>query len=362
MQEEALRSFRWWVPPQGFVWVRKFALRLHEADGVTTPIYEVQLLEPEREASFAGDEELLLIPSGPPPSASWTEHFPLREYPGLFRETLDVGLTEAAIRGFANRFGLPTIGHKLVFPPWDHPRLKAIEEAEPAGALVYGDRLATLKETFREFHYAVRLWELWKEARQSESPELRRQLREQFDWNTERAIFPPDPDLPSRSRFQLTPADLSAVAQVGPDSAFEMTPVFLERIVIWNLENIPRRATSMPELSGAHQIIGEEVVVLPSSLRTALWHQFANAFLKDKEYRLCANGACKRRWFEVRSAHGAIFCSDACRHKVYRDRKNQARELKSGGKSLGDIAKTVGSDVETIRGWVRTKPRRAKEG
>ncbi len=361
MQEDALRSFRWWIPPQGFIWAKKTTPKLSPGDGDRNLTWEVQPLDPVPKG-LAQDDDLLLIPSGPPPSKNWTEYFPLAEYPGMFRATLDVSLTEAAIRGFANRFGLPTIGEESVVPPWEHPRLRAIEEAEQAGALVYGESLATLKETFREFHSAVRLWDRLVEARESESPELRRQLQEQFDWNPQRAIFPRDTDLPSRSWIELTPAGLSAVGRVGPDSALELSEAFLRRIVIRNLENIPRRAASMPERSDAYQIIGDEVVAMPSSLRTALWHQFANAFLQDKKYLRCANGACKREWFEVRSAHGAVFCSDACRHKDYRDRKNQARQLVARGTSIADIAKTLRSDTETVRGWIRQKPRRAKGG
>jgi predicted nucleic acid-binding Zn ribbon protein len=88
-------------------------------------------------------------------------------------------------------------------------------------------------------------------------------------------------------------------------------------------------------------------------LKTALWFQLAIAVARAKEFRACE--VCGKP-FEVSpevNRKDRVTCSDACRSRAYRRRKARAIELRAGGKKLREIAKAVGSDMKTIKGWLQ---------
>jgi hypothetical protein len=93
---------------------------------------------------------------------------------------------------------------------------------------------------------------------------------------------------------------------------------------------------------------GRQVLqILPSTLLSAMWLQFAQSIAGDKKHHLCP--VCGR-WFEVaptgvirsgksRSPDGPgrmnrVFCSDPCKSKDYRDRKSQAAKAKTTKKRI----------------------------
>jgi hypothetical protein len=92
--------------------------------------------------------------------------------------------------------------------------------------------------------------------------------------------------------------------------------------------------------------------VTPTNLLTALWFQLGHAVAENKRFRRCAK--CQK-WFEVtppvnrKSRH---YCSDACRSRAYRSRKDRARQMAATGKSVKKIAKDLDSTVETVKGWL----------
>ncbi|MFH1920114.1 MAG: helix-turn-helix domain-containing protein [Planctomycetota bacterium] len=90
-------------------------------------------------------------------------------------------------------------------------------------------------------------------------------------------------------------------------------------------------------------------------LLTALWCQFVLAVAENKQFRRCAT--CNRP-FEVSpevNRKDRTICSDACRAKAYRRRKASALKLREAGKNLREIAKEIGSDPQTIKGWLQEK-------
>lgn len=93
---------------------------------------------------------------------------------------------------------------------------------------------------------------------------------------------------------------------------------------------------------------------VPQSLIAAMWVQFAMAIEGNRDYQQCDQCG---GWFEVAAEkrEDARFCSNACRFKAYRGRQKEAQRLRAEGKSLGQIAALVGSDVRTVSGWVRAK-------
>jgi transposase-like protein len=95
--------------------------------------------------------------------------------------------------------------------------------------------------------------------------------------------------------------------------------------------------------------------IVPEGLIGALWLQFARAVERDSQFRQCAECGI---WFEL--ARGTartdkLYCSTPCRTKAYRKRQAEAARLHGEGRSIDDIARTLESDPETVRGWIERK-------
>jgi hypothetical protein len=94
--------------------------------------------------------------------------------------------------------------------------------------------------------------------------------------------------------------------------------------------------------------------VEPRSLLGALWAQFALAVIDEKSFRRCKTCL---RWFELApelARTNRNYCSEACRSKAYRGRKEWARELSAQGRTPEDIARELESEPETVRSWLTT--------
>jgi hypothetical protein len=83
-----------------------------------------------------------------------------------------------------------------------------------------------------------------------------------------------------------------------------------------------------------------------------MYLQLAHAILGGKKYQPCE--ACGR-WFELAPGLNRAdrqTCSDSCRVKLYRVRRQRARELHAKKWSLKRISKEIGSNVSTIKKWL----------
>lgn len=130
---------------------------------------------------------------------------------------------------------------------------------------------------------------------------------------------------------------------------------FLQQIINSNLKDELRTGVLTPLNMG--RVDGPlSLEVVPSSLHGALWLQAAQAACGEHEFRQC--GMCSR-WFtistEARRSH-SVYCQDSCKSKHYRLRKRQAKALREGGMSPSEIAKELGSDTDTVRGWLGMSP------
>ena len=97
------------------------------------------------------------------------------------------------------------------------------------------------------------------------------------------------------------------------------------------------------------------ISLTPHSLLGALWFQFADAVAGLKDYRRCE--VCNTP-FEVSPDVNRIsrsYCDNACRVKAYRDRRTKAVKMRKRGKTLREIEKETGSDIETIKEWLKPK-------
>jgi hypothetical protein len=97
-----------------------------------------------------------------------------------------------------------------------------------------------------------------------------------------------------------------------------------------------------------------DILLVPQSLLSAMWLQFAQAVAGGLKYRACKECG---KWFELSTDDtgfrvSRVFCSDPCKSKDYRKRKEQAQRLKAEGKTVSSIAKELGTDPETVKKWV----------
>ena len=94
------------------------------------------------------------------------------------------------------------------------------------------------------------------------------------------------------------------------------------------------------------------LAVAARNLLGGLWLHFAWAVSGDTKYRQCP--VCQTYFVIERGQYreSRTFCSDACRMRAYRERKDTARRLAGEGLGLKDIAKRLGSDITTVKGWV----------
>ena len=95
--------------------------------------------------------------------------------------------------------------------------------------------------------------------------------------------------------------------------------------------------------------------VSPNRLIGAVWWQFAEAVRTGKKSRSCRECG---RFFET--AGGASrpdreMCSNACKSRSYRLRRERSRVMRAAGRPFKEIASELGSDVKTVRGWVTGK-------
>lgn len=115
---------------------------------------------------------------------------------------------------------------------------------------------------------------------------------------------------------------------------------------------VERKLTAGFEMDSAGTI---RLNVQPENLLKALWFQFGLAVSEQKSYRRCS--LCQD-WFELApqlARTSRLFCSVACKNKMFRIRKDRARLMRSEGKSLREIATELETTIEIIKGWVNTK-------
>jgi hypothetical protein len=91
---------------------------------------------------------------------------------------------------------------------------------------------------------------------------------------------------------------------------------------------------------------------LPCSLFGAICLQLAQAIEGNRNFIACP--VCGK-WFELAPGLNRAdkqVCSPPCRMRAYRQRQERARQLAAEGKDARAIAKELGSDVATIKGWI----------
>jgi hypothetical protein len=96
------------------------------------------------------------------------------------------------------------------------------------------------------------------------------------------------------------------------------------------------------------------LVITPGDMISALWVQLSRYIEGDRQYRKCDECS---EWFEIEGERraDARFCGNACRFRAYRKRQKRASELAGQGTKLEAIANELGSNVETVSGWIEQR-------
>jgi hypothetical protein len=255
------------------------------------------------------DENTVVEPDiGPVKGWPVRRYEPLKDHTGLFYTFAETEPTEEGIISFANRYGLLGLSIEL-----RNSITMPLEEAEQYGDPVDVNRLRDPSEEYGAEMGGYRSEEvaLWK-------AQITFMRQAMATWDRLRRGSAGEQEV---RRLQDI-VDKQLLGSVSP-----------------RLESVQRG--------------GLELAVVPLTLRGVLWLQFAQAVSGNKEFRTCRT--C-REWFKVSPESARTnrqFCSEACRSRAYRGRKEQAQRLAAEGRSPKDIAAELGSDVKTVRGWIR---------
>ena len=322
-------EFHWRVSESGFEWVRH---KYFEAKGEGG---EVEYL------AEVGD----VWPSQPRVPISYRTYEPLKRS-ALFKMLAGVDPTPAGILAFANEYG--TLGDSA-------------ERVIVDGGSGYPPRttssqsLSVWRREIVRMRHAVALWEAIK---QGDSGFLSQHIQWDAPHNTARmngftytvsTIFTMTFTLPSGM------PEIDAMLNLGD-------PIWPARLALREYVNYRlKELTLAPEIGWnyVHGKLHERIHFVPGDLVSALWLQLAKAIEGDLEYSQCDECG---DWYEISGDRraDARFCSDPCRFKAYRKRQKEALRLHAAGVPPKDIAKQLGSDAKTVKGWIAKGTRDVK--
>jgi hypothetical protein len=323
-------QFRWQVANEGYEW--RDGRLMSEGEGP-----QVRVLI---ERASAG------------PAKKYRYYDPLTEHPALFRTFADTPLTEAGVLAFAKKYG--TLATLI---PVDVRQ----SEGDQRGHGVHGEPWHLWREHLSQMRQMIDLWDM---LRANDLEGLQRHVR----WGQDRdgvpnvVVYDSHAELGPLAHAPAGPARTSRViaSSYAPQDLGQFRPgdvvrpgwAALRSVINGHLHG--HTAAGLVEDPGS----GESVLrLVPHDLQGCLWLQLAEAVNGHKRQRACEYCG---TWFEVgaptkrrRGRPNRQFCSVACRNKAYRQRQETARQLHAGGKTAKQIAKELGTDVETVKGWIK---------
>lgn len=268
---------------------------------------------------------------------SWTT--PLRDARTLFRTLADLDPSEDAILEFANEHGL-LFGTQL-----------------DNGELVSGESFFTWLRSISNMH---RLVELLDGIVAEDSKTL-------ASWITFKKMKTPDPVTGNQFAVHCkVPSPPPITISKGPYIVSHFDPI----TQILELNNFVRAAEivattmvnkQLEEHSSARVLFNPAKeqwapFLVPKNLWGALCLQYAEALKGDHHgFKRCSECG---QWLGNRS--DSLFCSDRCRARAYRKRKREAKRLHDLGTRPSEIARKLGSDIQTVKGWLGASGRRTQ--
>jgi hypothetical protein len=105
---------------------------------------------------------------------------------------------------------------------------------------------------------------------------------------------------------------------------------------------------------------GGEVHAVPRNLFAALRLQFALDLARDKHYQQCVSCG---KWYELLPGVNRAdkqTCSQTCRTRLYRQRKQRALALHAEGKTARAIARELDAKVDAVAKWITGEGTRSR--
>lgn len=316
-------DFLWSIPTAGYQWIQA---KMFVSRGGGDPANLVGDSRPEDKPRWA-----LMVRNDTGGAYEVRQYRPLRMFTGLFRSFAEAPPTREGILSFANTYGNLGITRHWVLPT-DGPR-------QP---MCWGESLDDWVAQMKNMRRAVELWDM---IRKNDGSSLRTLLR----WKPEQPDMGVDGWEYSAETDFAIPIEPPQGVLFKPDDV--VTPAF---ILIDRWTNKALETAAAPRLLYNPARGKPSLRLFPKHLLGALWLQFAQAVDGEKEYRACKECG---KYFEISLDEDGfrtnrLFCSDSCKSKEYRGRRNRALQMRAEGRAVKAIAKELETDVETIKKWV----------
>lgn len=298
-----------------------------------------QLFDCMAEVSQSGYEwrmesgEPFLVPLDP--RAERRRYDPLAETTALFREFADLSMSEDSILGFANMYG--SMGRFLA-------------SHRPDILRKYGESRSQWFYKINEMKIAVGLWDM---VQNKDSDGLARHIqwvshdRVAFDSS---AGFSLDEEL-AHLAWQREYRGLIAGCECGD-------LVEPARRIIWSCVAQNLGGDASVGIKSEPGVAEMQLCVRIAGLNDALWIQFAQAIQGNKSYGQCRTCG---EWWELHpdvARTNKRTCSNACRSKVYRQRKTKARRMFADGIVINEIAERLDAEPSTVQKWISDRRRK----
>ncbi len=301
---------------------------------------------------------------------------------GLFLKFASTRPTKDEIKKFADQYGLLFESTTAVL---DQPlRKSAGQLILPDGGAAYGELQSVWRSEIEAMRSAASIWQAVYEAEKGNRERLEKIVAWTKTLGPQATIRPNVADSPwvmTAAPPRRKAAKGLSAAKDNELSSDEISLVVLARRLYRNrsldgfsagdsltaakhylreLVSGRMRGRVSPELRWDYKANRPHSLVLqfvPTDLLGAMWLQLAEALNGGKGYRQCRG--CKN-WIlisreDAGNRSSRQTCSNACRMKVYGERKDEARRLRDAGLSPAQVAKNLGTNVGTIEGWLRHK-------
>jgi hypothetical protein len=285
---------------------------------------------------------------------------PLREHTGLFRTFAETEPNEEGAKDFADRFGLLSAA-PLNRESLRKPRISATGKVVVIALAPHAERMELWRGQIVAMRHAVAVWQ---RLGAGEHAKLARHVSWERDAAGLRSVVfdthpdlppgaePPAPDLRLREAVADREHGAEWLARLTPEEPALPAALWLGGLINRRLAGKVTAGFTV-DTSG-----GLSLAFRPENLLQAMWLQFGLAVAGHKNYRRCS--VCQD-WFELSpelARTNRRFCRSACKNRGFRGRQERARQLRSQGKSLREIAEELHTSVPVIKRWVGKK----KEG
>jgi hypothetical protein len=296
------------------------------------------------------------------------EYSPFTSATGLFRTFAALPIDDRdAILRFANEYGRLGIRDSETRPS---EATEMITECQPGFSKGEGDEsLADWARAIRAMRIAVEAWDLitagdrdalsryveWSDKTKSwhDSTRILRWDRSESKWYID---VPRGEFEGSRRRSDVPPRSDEDLSEINPvlnhlprGDILVAAKLFVQKWVNLFLEKKVNPQLLYDMKDGILYLH-----IFPDTLLSAMWLQFAQAIDGNHQFRACKECG---TWFEISGSDAGfrvnrLFCSDACKSRDYRRRKDRALQLKTEGKTIAAIAKELDTEADTIKKWV----------